>query len=340
MAHLVKADELNGYEEFARSRGLDPAAELAAVGLSGAALREPDGYIRFVAFSRLLENAAAHSESPLFGMEFVRQRGFHDLEGPLSLALRHASTLEEALALGVRYDYVYGSSMRLTVAPAREADAVDLLVEPKNIIGTHEQATEFCLARIGMLVDWFSGSAVGPESASFAHPARRPPRDYAALMGCACHFDAPTASLRFARAALVQPLPHSHPMLFRMCLSFLESNFGDKERTVATRVRTLISQWLPAGPVTMAQVAEGLAMHPKTLQRRLDEEGHTFDGLLDQVRKERFVEVMRRPDRPALADVAHMLGYSDQTALSRVCKRWFGVSPGAYAAGVLEERPQ
>jgi AraC-like DNA-binding protein len=71
------------------------------------------------------------------------------------------------------------------------------------------------------------------------------------------------------------------------------------------------------------------------LQRRLDEEGHTFDALLDLVRKDRFVEIMRRSERPSLADIALMLGYSDQTALSRVCKRWFGVSPGSYSAAAV-----
>jgi AraC-like DNA-binding protein len=337
MAYLVKADELNGFEEFARSRGLDPEAELAAVGLSATMLREPEGYIRFIAFSRLLENAAAHAGSPLLGIEFVRQRGFKDLEGPLTLMLRHARTLQEALKLGVRYDYVYGSSMRLTVAPARDADAVDLLVEPKSAVGSHVQATEFCLARIAMLAEWIGGGAIKPLSVSFAHPARRSVREYEALMGCRCLFEAPGAGMRFARESLARPLPYSHPMLFRMCLSFLESNFGNKELNVGSRVRALIGQWLPAGAVTMAQVAEGLAMHPKTLQRRLEEEGHTFDELLELVRKDRFVEAMRRADRPSLANIALMLGYSDQAALSRACKRWFGVSPGSYAARAAAE---
>jgi len=339
MAYLVKADELNGFAEFARSRGLDPERELAAVGLSATMLREPEGYIRFIAFSRLLENAAAHAQSPLLGIEFVRQRGFQDLEGPFTLMLRHARTLEEALTLGVRYDYVYGSSMRLTVTPAPGRDAVDLLVEPKSTVGSHVQATEFCLARIAMLMEWIGGGTIKPLSVSFAHPARRHQRDYAALMGCECRFNAPSAGMRFARQSLRQPLPYSHPMLFRMCLSFLESNFGNKELTVAARVRTLIGQWLPAGAVTMAQVAEGLAMHPKTLQRRLEEEGHTFEALLEEVRKERFVQIMGRSERPSLANVALMLGYSDQPALSRACKRWFGVSPGSYAAKAVADPP-
>lgn len=339
MAYLVKADELNGFDEFARSRGLDPGAELAAVGLSVSMLREPEGYIRFIAFSRLLESAAAHSRSPLFGIEFVRQRGFKDLEGPLTLMLRHARTLQEVLLLGVRYDYVYGSSMRLSVVPAREGDAVDLLVEPKSAVGSHVQATEFCLARIGMLMEWIGGGTIRPLAVSFAHPARRHLRDYAALMGCPCRFDAPTAGMRLSRASLAQPLPHSHPMLFRMCLSFLENNFGNKEATITARVRALIGQWLPAGAVSMTQVAEGLAMHPKTLQRRLEDEGQTFDELLESVRKDRFTEVMRSANRPSLANVAFMLGYSDQAALSRACRRWFGVSPGSFVAATLPPGP-
>jgi len=51
--------------------------------------------------------------------------------------------------------------------------------------------------------------------------------------------------------------------------------------------------------------------------------------LLDEVRRDGFLDLLRQPTRPGLAQIALMLGYSEQAALSRSCQRWFGSSPSA-----------
>jgi AraC-like DNA-binding protein len=67
-------------------------------------------------------------------------------------------------------------------------------------------------------------------------------------------------------------------------------------------------------------------MHTRTLQRRLGEQGLFFEDIVDDVRRSRAEEYMRYGVIP-LAEIAGLLGYSDQSSLNRSCVRWFGRTP-------------
>jgi AraC-like DNA-binding protein len=72
-------------------------------------------------------------------------------------------------------------------------------------------------------------------------------------------------------------------------------------------------------------------MSDRTLQRRLQAEGTSFQQLLDDTRREMAQLYLRRPDA-SIKRVAEQLGFEDPSNLFRACKRWFGESPGAYRA--------
>ena len=59
----------------------------------------------------------------------------------------------------------------------------------------------------------------------------------------------------------------------------------------------------------------------------MSEQGLHFEDIVDRLRRERASEYLPYSAIP-LAQVAALLGYSDQTALTRACRRWFGESPG------------
>jgi len=62
------------------------------------------------------------------------------------------------------------------------------------------------------------------------------------------------------------------------------------------------------------------------LSRRLAKEGTTFNGLLDDVRKQRALELLREPKVP-LTEVAFLLGFSHVESFYRAFKRWTGTTP-------------
>jgi AraC-like DNA-binding protein len=64
----------------------------------------------------------------------------------------------------------------------------------------------------------------------------------------------------------------------------------------------------------------------RTLQRRLDARGLTWQQLLDQTRAGLAREYLR--DRSlSLGDIALLLGFSEQSAFNRAYRRWTGTTP-------------
>jgi AraC-like DNA-binding protein len=94
-------------------------------------------------------------------------------------------------------------------------------------------------------------------------------------------------------------------------------------------VRELIAAELAAGRATAARIAKRLAMHPRTLHRRLREEGTTLRTLLDTMRRDLAGRHLAT-SQLTIAEIADRLGFSDPTAFNKAFRRWTGDSPRAF----------
>ena len=70
-------------------------------------------------------------------------------------------------------------------------------------------------------------------------------------------------------------------------------------------------------------------MGPRTLQRRLKDQGVEFKALVDDTRRLFAVTYLRKPDH-TLAEIAYLLGYSEVSAFNRAFRRWTGSTPSEY----------
>lgn len=77
---------------------------------------------------------------------------------------------------------------------------------------------------------------------------------------------------------------------------------------------------------TLAQVAASLHMSERSLQRKLSDEGINFRVLVDELRCQKAIRLLKKPNL-TLAFIAGHLGYTDVTNFSRAFKRWTGVPP-------------
>jgi AraC-like DNA-binding protein len=89
-------------------------------------------------------------------------------------------------------------------------------------------------------------------------------------------------------------------------------------REIATRLRE--------GDVSLAAIARSLAMSERTLQRHLSLEGYTFEGLVDDVRREAAEELLKDSGL-SVTEIGYLLGYSGPAAFHRAYKRWTGAAP-------------
>ena len=100
-------------------------------------------------------------------------------------------------------------------------------------------------------------------------------------------------------------------------------------KSLRSRVQDYLMRNCYLGTLSLEATAANFNMSVRTLQRRLKEEGVSFDMLADQVRKTMAIGYLKSGDYP-VKEVSWMLGYNDLGNFTRTFKRWTGMPPSAY----------
>jgi AraC-like DNA-binding protein len=328
MTALVRAAGLSGYESLASELGLDVPLVLRHAGLSRQALRDPDSLIPYRAVMLLLEQSALESGRDDFGQQLSRRQSLGIL-GPLAVLMEHASSVGEALQLGSRYVFVHSPNIRFLLEPTpSDENVVDLrfAVEMPHP-PPHPQTLELSLGVIVQILRLLGQGAIRPRSVRIPHERMAPLNTYQRTYGCRCVFEQAHAAVQVDKLALIRPLSSHNPMLRKLAQGFIDARYTDREQPFGDQVRGLIRQYLAAGLARQDAIAKILAVHPRTMQRRLADEGTTFEAVKDEIRRETMQHLMSRSSPPRLTQVAAILDYAEQSALTRSCRRWFGVAP-------------
>ena len=143
-------------------------------------------------------------------------------------------------------------------------------------------------------------------------------------------FEGTDESWVFAAADATAPLTGSIPDVAeasdRIAANYIASL---EEGAVAHDVRQALLQMLPSGKVDQESIAARLHRSRSTLQRQLGAEGTSYRDVLESTRQA-LAEKYLRNDDYTQAQVAFMVGFSDQSNFARAFKRWTGLSPGEY----------
>ena len=154
---------------------------------------------------------------------------------------------------------------------------------------------------------------------------------------CAGRVQRPAAALAIDRADLDLPLGEHNEELRTLAVNYLNVQFPARRTSLAVQVRTVIDRLLGTGACGYAEVADALSMHPRTLQRRLRDEGTTFEDIKDDARRDLAQRYLAHPDVP-LTQITALLDYGEQSALTRSCQRWFQTTPRALRPEPLVRR--
>lgn len=109
--------------------------------------------------------------------------------------------------------------------------------------------------------------------------------------------------------------------------------------SLSASLRLAIEAVLPAGAPTTSDLARFAGMTPRTLQRRLAEEGATVSGLIDETRRSVALRDICGTDLP-LERIARQLGYANASAFNRSVQRWTGATPTELRRGGRTDVPK
>ncbi|WP_030223260.1 helix-turn-helix domain-containing protein [Streptomyces bikiniensis] len=152
----------------------------------------------------------------------------------------------------------------------------------------------------------------------------------------AIEFETPVSSLTFLASDLKEPNPAAQPGLSAVLRRHAE-------QTLAASVplhdwldlfRAALASAHHESDTTLIAVARRMAVSTRTVQRRLEEHGTTWNGELDSLRRSHVTRLLHDTNL-AVDTVAARSGYADARALRRAVQRWYGTTPAA-----LRRRPR
>ncbi len=329
-ATWVRSGVLAGARPLIEDLGGDPEEICRLSSVDPVALFEFDLPVPTLGVVAFLAQAALSCRCPTFGLRLACRQDLSVL-GPLWLLMRSASTVGQLIDDLSRYFVLHTRSATVRTEAGDDGSMFVTYSTGKGIPFDDRQTIELGVALFCNELRNHAEPHWQPASVQFCH---RAPADFGwhrRLFGPALSFDQDRNAVRVEPGLLARPLSASDARSRRM-LSVL---FADREsrlpQAALPRIESVIRALLPFSGCSIGEVAEAMAMSPRSLQRQLSAAGTTFQKLRDQVRADLALKYIHQ-SALQLAQISEILGFADPSVFSRSFRRWHGQSARAARA--------
>lgn len=318
------------FAEVAQDHGVSRAQVLALASLPADALDDPAGRLSLLETMQVLD--------AIFALTGDRSLGFQaglrlplTAHGSLGYALMCAATPRQANTILERFWHLRARGVLMTVQEADDQLFFELVPElpmPDPLRDLLFGSTLTSMVRGMTFVSpmlpirheiWLQG---GEPEGFERWRDQLPP---------VC-FNMPRSGLMLwgDQAWLDQPLPTANPEALAQAIAQCERESALTEPADTVLRQTRVALMLGAnGYPTPAQVAGMVHLSPRTLRRRLQEQGHSYKQLLDDARYRDSRQLLTNPDLE-IQRIAELLGYADPANFTRAFKAWTGMTPSAW----------
>ncbi len=316
---------------------LDPNQILAEIGIKPNLFADPENIISFATAGQLLQHCAHRTGCPHFAL-LVGQKGGAESLGLIGLLAQNAPDVGTALQDIILHMHLHDRGATPTLSVSGDVAVVSYAIYQPGVVGT-DHIYDTAMAIAFNIMRELAGPAWTPAEVRFCHSAPRDIQPFRRLFRSPLRFDAEQSALVFSSSWLRQPLPGSNSRLRQILeaeVNRLESQSGED---LSDRLRCVLRNLLVSGRGSMDEAARLLALHRRTLNRRLHAEGISFQQLVEETRFEIAHQFLRDTKMP-LADIAALLDYADATSFTRAFRRWSGTTPGAWREALRDPNHQ
>lgn len=277
----------------------------------------------YKSLAQIFEGSAHALGMPELGLELAtRQKS--TLLGPLQHLAQTAPTAGEGLIAVVRYMRVYSPSI-LFHLERRPGCTLLCFDNALPCIQDIPQIVEKSLLHGRLLMSELLGSPLRPAMVLLRHQPQASLDTYQRYFGCQVLFGQDHNAIAISQRDMQQPCSRHDAMLHSIVRFYLEAHTNPDEK-LGFEVERHIQAMLPKQMCSLEQIAKLLDLHPRTLQRRLANDGIDFEEHVDDIRRRRAEELLSESDL-SIGQIASELGYRRTTSFCRAHHRWFGVPP-------------
>ena len=292
---------------------------LAQTGITsiGARIRDAD-------FNRLVANAQTLTGDPALGLKLGLRMNL-SAHAVLGQAFMTCQNLGQVMDLFLKYYHLLAPTLQLEFETLEEQCVLTTVSGPEDSLLQFSYELMY-----SAILNTLRGLLNTPDlqlQMEVPYPEPAHAALYYEIFGPAVHFDCVQGRISFARDLLETPLPSSNPALRSLYEAECARLLADlqEEDSVAEQTLRLLRKLEGQYP-QMPQIAKMLNLSPRTYRRRLEEEQHAFQELLDKVRAEHATRYLQNTRLP-LSSIAYMIGFNDASNFRRAYRRWTGHSP-------------
>lgn len=314
---------------FARLFGEDPSAAIraAALGIGPELFGNPEARVPNHLVMRLLEQNVAATGDPTLGLRAAALVDPADAD-VLEHAARACPTLGDAMACTARYFRLMNEAAEITISP--EGDNVVWRYRPTDGVRMPPAANDFVVASSLGFSRRNAAVYEPPVEVRLMHERPSYAEEYRKAFEAPVRFGASANMIVLRKERLAVPMLRANQRA-RQAFELHAEQLLEKLRrsdTTAGRVREEVAHQLST-TVSMRVTAKRMGMSVATLRRRLEGEGATFAGIVDEIRRDLAARYLNEQTL-TVSEVAFLLGFSSGAAFHRAFRRWTGASPAAY----------
>lgn len=309
--------------------GLDTGQILEAARLDPVTLQDPDARLPVEQVEALWQKAYELSNDPNLALHAIEVLPFGAYR-VIDFLASSAPTVGVAFAKVADYFSIINAVVRLpyVVGDREVIFGIEAPSRPSTITRPY---AEYTLAAVFLRVRTATNQRFPMIRVEFSHPRPADISEHERIFDCPVRFGADACRMVIARDVWDMKRTGDDPDLFsvldrhaKMLLAQVPS-----EPSIVGRVREAIGAALRGGDPRLESIAQRLAMSPRTLERRLGEQGALFSELLDTMRFGTAKSYLAQGD-VAGTEVAYLLGFAEQSSFNRAFKRWSGQTPTEY----------
>jgi AraC-like DNA-binding protein len=326
--------------ESLRDEGVSPREALAGIHISETQLASPAVRVSANQVMESYRNAIRLSPNPHFAYHTGLR--FHvSTYGMYGFAILSSTDFRRTMAFAVEYHQLAAPLVDVQFLE-QDKDAAWTMA-PLPYPQVDAQLYKFIVElQAGVHVSLhrdIMGQSFCPSELHFTFGRPRGAKKDDAIFDCPVRYGQPENKLVFGAAWLNGTPNLGNEVTFSEVSALCERLLRELELNtgLAGRVRQMFLACMNQ-PTSFDLIAGRLKMSPRTLRRKLEQEGTSFRELIDEMRAHAAIKYVRDTDL-TIEDIAFALGFSDAAAFRHAFRRWTKSAPHEYRRARIDIEP-
>jgi AraC-like DNA-binding protein len=316
---------------YAAQRDVQPQQLCKLAGIQLEELKKPSGEsLSATQMNNLWTNAGQLTNDPLFGLHFGESLQIAAL-GIVGELIKSSSTVGEAITHAAALSHLITDLFRMEVTPPGKTFIIRYIpVTDTTPSFSFLQLMDFFMVFTVHELDGLLLQKIQPKAVRYPYVVSGI-AEYERVLRCRPVKRTGEYSLEFDKKYWEEPILTANYELQSLLLKKIQAlpEQATGTQSLKARIYNYLLSNAYLGIISLEQMAANFNISPRSLQRKLKEEGVKYQDIADDVRKSLAMHYMASGNYP-LKEVSYMLGYNELSAFTRAFKRWTGDTPGSY----------